>query len=507
MANYVKFLRGTPTAYNNLLHKDPDTLYFIHDASSSTGKLYLGDKLIAGSISDTGVVDYLSELKDVDTAGAKQNSLLGFDAIQQKWIVMSPQELLSIPVMEGATESTNGVEGLVPAPLSTERDYFLRGDGIWAPINISASDTQIFEITLENNQTHIEAINNKVGETELNNGDIAIVKELIADDKYQYTAYVYSNSEWIAMDGNYNAENVYFNDDILVTTKVGTIQTLVNGQATLAAKGKNVKQVLSSLLAERKYPTATKPSATIELTNEIVNYEVGTKVIPTWKITFNSGSYTYGPNTGVTDTGATISSTKDSNISIAAGQLNGATGNFNEYQIADNTKYYAYLTYNYSAGTTTPVDNFGDEYTDTANNLPIQAAIGKTDTSNKYISGYRNWFVGGLNSNSETVLTSELIRQLTPSNAVVSAQTFELKAADYLDCKRIIIAIDNDSDIGVVEALLKSASNADITSEFKLLNSTVEVNGAENYLAKPYKIYQYAPASLDSTEVYTITLG
>jgi len=41
----------------------------------------------------------------------------------------------------------------------------------------------------------------------------------------------------------------------------------------------------------------------------------------------------------------------------------------------------------------------------------------------------------------------------------------------------------------VVEALLKSASNADITSEFKLLNSTVEVNGAENYLAKPYKIY------------------
>jgi hypothetical protein len=31
------------------------------------------------------------------------------------------------------------------------------------------------------------------------------------------------------MDGNYNAENVYFNDDILVTTKIGTIQTLVNG--------------------------------------------------------------------------------------------------------------------------------------------------------------------------------------------------------------------------------------------------------------------------------------
>ena len=66
-------------------------------------------------------------------------------------------------------------------------------------------------------------------------GDIAIVKEYIVEafatgeEKYEYTAYVYEHPEWIAMDGNYNAENVYFDSDIIVTTKVGTIDTLVNG--------------------------------------------------------------------------------------------------------------------------------------------------------------------------------------------------------------------------------------------------------------------------------------
>ena len=246
------------------------------------------------------------------------------------------------------------------------------------------------------------------------------------------------------MDGNYNAENVYFNDDILVTTKIGTIQTLVNGQATLSAKGKNVKQVLSSLLAERKNPTATKPSASIELTNSTLTYEVGEKVTPTWKTTFSSGTYTYGPATGVTDTGGVISSTKEENVlTIAAGRLNNMSGSFDEYQVEDDTKYYAKLTYGWNAGTTTPVDNFGDEYINTINNLPIQAASGKTDTSDKYISGYRKWFKGGLNTSSADVnLTSKIIRDnLIGSTAAVTSHTFDIEAVDFDGCKRIVIAI------------------------------------------------------------------
>lgn len=312
------------------------------------------------------------------------------------------------------------------------------------------------------------------------------------------------------MDGNYNAENVYFNEDILVTTKVGTIQELVNGQAILSAKGKNVKQVLSSLLAERKNPSAEKPSASIELTNDVLTYEVGEKVIPTWKTAFSSGSYTYGPDTGVTDTGGIVGSTKNENVlTIADGRLNNMSGSFNEYQVEDDIKYYATLTYGWNAGTTTPVDNFGDEYINVINNLPIQAASEKTDISDKYISGYRKWFKGGLNTSStEVKLTSDIIRNnLIGSSSAVTSHTFDIEAIQFNGCKRIIIAIPSAANKIITKVYLKSTSNADITSLFEELEETIDIVGANNYMAIPYRVWVYEPASLDSTEVYTITLG
>jgi hypothetical protein len=69
LANYVKFLRGTPTAYNNLAVKDIDTLYFISEEDAITGQLYLGSVLIAGSLNESDLVGYLSKLQDVDTSG------------------------------------------------------------------------------------------------------------------------------------------------------------------------------------------------------------------------------------------------------------------------------------------------------------------------------------------------------------------------------------------------------------------------------------------------------
>ena len=51
--NYVRFTRGTPTAYANLQKKDPDTLYFISEPDAEDGILYLGTKIIAGGSSCT----------------------------------------------------------------------------------------------------------------------------------------------------------------------------------------------------------------------------------------------------------------------------------------------------------------------------------------------------------------------------------------------------------------------------------------------------------------------
>ena len=49
MANYVKFYRGTPAAFDALVTKNTDTLYFITEKDKNTGKLYLGNVLIASS--------------------------------------------------------------------------------------------------------------------------------------------------------------------------------------------------------------------------------------------------------------------------------------------------------------------------------------------------------------------------------------------------------------------------------------------------------------------------
>lgn len=65
LGNFVKFVRGTPTAYNNLQQKNPDTLYFITENNASSGKLYLGNKLIGGSI--TGATSLLNQLMSSQT--------------------------------------------------------------------------------------------------------------------------------------------------------------------------------------------------------------------------------------------------------------------------------------------------------------------------------------------------------------------------------------------------------------------------------------------------------
>ena len=48
--NYVKFIRGTPTAFAKISQKNNDTLYFISETNSKKGSLYLGEKLISGNI-------------------------------------------------------------------------------------------------------------------------------------------------------------------------------------------------------------------------------------------------------------------------------------------------------------------------------------------------------------------------------------------------------------------------------------------------------------------------
>ena len=156
LANYVKFLRGTKTAYNNLPRKDNDTLYFVvEDQTSEYGKLYLGEKLIGLDVADVNGGIALKDLKDVIVNNNIANSsLLSYNSITRTW---SPKPIgqaiaeadLNLLEMIGATTSQNGQSGLVPAPKKGEQNLFLRGDATWAnPIE----SVQIQLTNIENNQ-------------------------------------------------------------------------------------------------------------------------------------------------------------------------------------------------------------------------------------------------------------------------------------------------------------------------------------------------------------------
>jgi hypothetical protein len=113
-------------------------LYFIYNEGDSTGKLYLGTKLIAGESS--GIPDNISfsDLTDIfiddSTLAAKQ--ILVYNENTEKWQNADLSSIINtaVSVMTGASANDNGTSGLVPAPQAGDQNKFLRGDGTWQSI-------------------------------------------------------------------------------------------------------------------------------------------------------------------------------------------------------------------------------------------------------------------------------------------------------------------------------------------------------------------------------------
>ena len=102
-------------------------------------------------------------------------------------------------------------------------------------------------------------------------------KIAVIDGKIAYTAYVYDGEAWKAMDGNYSADNVYFDADLTYTANIGTKTVPASGSGKISAKGKNVKQVLSDILALEKNPNKTAPAVSFSAQGGFGTFEIGTK--------------------------------------------------------------------------------------------------------------------------------------------------------------------------------------------------------------------------------------
>ena len=394
---------------------------------------------------------------------------------------------------------------LLTGELGIENDtgYFKIGDGAttWNDLpyanKFEATPTAAhYEVEAQDDEDDLAALARVVGSTTLNKDDIGIVKRTIAGDAMSYTAYVYNGSTWTAMDGNYDASNVYFATDLTATAPVGVVEIPASGSTTIAAAGKSLKDVLASILAKRVEPKATAPTASINFTNATKSVEVGTVVTPTYTATFNPGSYTYGPATGIEVSAWSVT---DGTTTLTT-----ASGSFPKITIGDQSGDPATIsltaTATHGAGAI-PVDNLGDE----AANVQIAAGSVSATTATK-LTCYRNFFYGGLTtSTAEAPLTSDLIRGLTKGGAYNSSKILNINAA--AGWKRIVVAIPASSArAGITLVNLVSTLNADITADYKVVEN-VDVEGADGYTAVAYKVYVYEPAKLDTSERHKITLG
>lgn len=373
--------------------------------------------------------------------------------------------------------------------IETDTSKMKVGDGTktWADLKYAGGDAaQNFDVVPENEETDIVAITRVVGAAELHVGDTAIVKRVISGDKTSYTAYVY-DGEWKAMDGNYRADNVYFDDDITYTVAIGTLAK-PSGSAKFAAKGKNVEQVLSSLMAQEANPSKSNPAVSFSAQGGFGTFEIGTKKNLTYTAALSTGSYTYGPATGIT------AQTWEVSCIGVTGTKSTATGTF-ENVVAEATakKITAKATYNEG---TVPVTNLGNPY-------PAgKIAAGSTSKDSNELKGVRYMFWGPM-TEADMALNSANIRALAHKQATSTGTlgTFGAGAG----AKKVVVAVPAGRKI--IKVLMPSALNADVTALFVKQGSQSSVEGAEGYTAAAYDVYVYQPASIDAGETYSVTIG
>ena len=351
------------------------------------------------------------------------------------------------------------------------------GDGqkTWAQLDYFGGESdvhqaQVYQADLAEGEDDIAAITRVVGENALFEGDMAIVKSAIGE-AITYTAYVYNDSKWQAMNGNYNANNVYFDKDLFTTKEIGYI-TLENGSAHIPSTGKNLTDTWEQIFVKEQNPTVTQPAVSFtQVTTG--SFEVGTSVTPSYDAKMSAGSYSYGPATGLT--------AKSWNVNLRKGNTsvqNKTTAKdiFTAIVLADGDSYTINAEASYDDAAV-PVTNKGNAY------AAGQIKAGKVSKTSGTISCYRNTFYG-TTANKDS-LDSPTIRALNKTGQALKAGDSVTIALPF-GALRVVFAYPATlRDITSVKDV--NGLNAEIVSAFR--KETITVAGAENDAGISYKVF------------------
>ena len=226
LPNYVKFQRGSLTAYNRLAVKDENTLYFIYDAEDNTkGTLYLGTRLI-GSVGGSGGVSNLSELADVIVSGANTGDFLVLNS-EGKWTSISAANVAQAIVEAGGNfvdidenqfqfNAVNGklelkgyssaTNGLVPVKSSNGLSWAAMPPDLSTRVGDLENELNSVNTAVSAIQTDLQAVDGKISQAILNANHLTyrVVNDL-ASATAENVIYLYANG---ATSGN-NIYNEY----------------------------------------------------------------------------------------------------------------------------------------------------------------------------------------------------------------------------------------------------------------------------------------------------------
>lgn len=398
-------------------------------------------------------------------------------------------------------EASTKILKLGEVGIDTTKNEIRIGDGehTWKDLKIAGADQAAIQALIdqaEDKVTVVQAGDGTIDEALAtiatpSQGDMAIIEQKFGDvatadgTRTSRTAYSYDGKKWCAMDGNYNAENVYFNSDLTYTAPIGVKTVPASGAGTISAAGKNVKEVLASILAKEANPNITQPAASVKITSGNGTFEIGTRKNVAYTASLSAGSYSYGPATGVV--ADTVTASFDGQTKT------GATGTFDNV-VADGTKELT-VSITYNEGTV-PKTNLGNPYADGK-----IAAGTKTATASQTLVGVRHMFYGVVKTDG-FVLDSANIRSL--NHEAASKKTITTFTAGE-GAKKVVVACP--SGYNVSKVTLPSAMGADATKDFVKQTSTVNVEGAEGFTAAPYSVWVFEPASIPSSQSYSIVIG
>ena len=278
---------------------------------------------------------------------------------------------------------------------------------------------------------------------------------------------------------------VIFPNGKKTTYEFGKIK-LENGIAELIPPGGNLNDFFDALIDELN-PTTTDPAVSLTF-GQAKAYEVGTKVTPSYSASLSAGSYTYGPDTGVTATAWEVTDT-DGNKKTTA------SGSFSEITVEDGENYKITAKATHGDGAT-PVTNTGKPYPDG------QIEPGTKSATSKAITGYRNTFYGTLTAKSD--ITSSIVRGLAGKSNKALANGNSFTVTIPVGALRVVLAYPATlRDLTSVKDV--NGMSAEIVTGFS--KQVVAVEGANSHKAIDYKVYtmDFANAN-DTANKFTVTI-